>query len=229
MLVNALMDAKVSSVIGVEKYERSENLNNYRNGYRLREWDTRLGTLQLNIPKLRHGSYFPSLLEPRKMSEKALLNVVQEAYVHGVSTRKVDQLVEALGMKGMDKNEVSRISKQLDEFVEEFKNRRLEVEYPYLWLDATFPKVREGNKVCSMALVIALGVNQRGEREVLGFDVGMGEDGAFWEEFLRKLVARGLKGVKLVISDAHEGLKATVKKILTGSAWQRCRVRFMRN
>ncbi|HHW49341.1 MAG TPA: IS256 family transposase [Clostridiaceae bacterium] len=229
LLINALMDAEVTSMIGAEKYERNENRNNYRNGYRQREWDTRLGTLQLSIPKLRHGSYFPSLLEPRKMSEKALLNVVQEAYVHGVSTRKVDELVEALGMKGMDKSEVSRISKQLDDFVEEFKNRRLEGEYPYLWLDATFSKVREGGRVCSMALVIAVGVNQSGGREILGYDVGMSEDGAFWEEFLRRLVARGLKGVKLVISDAHEGLKAAIKKILTGSAWQRCRVHFMRN
>jgi len=172
LLINALMDAEVTSIIGAEKYERNNNRNNYRNGYRLREWDTRVGTLQLSIPKLCHGSYFPSLLEPRKMSEKALLNVVQEAYVHGVSTRKVDELVEALGMKGIDKSEVSRISKQLDEFVEEFKNRRLEGEYPYLWLDATFPKVREGGRVCSMALVIAVGVNQQGEREILGFDVG---------------------------------------------------------
>ncbi len=229
LLINALMDAEVTSIIGAEKYERNDNRNNYRNGYRLREWDTRVGTLQLSIPKLRHGSYFPSLLEPRKMSEKALLNVVQEAYVHGVSTRKVDELVEALGMKGIDKSEVSRISKQLDDFVEEFKNRRLDGEYPYLWLDATFPKVREGGRVCSMALVIAIGVNQHGEREILSFDVGMSEDGAFWEEFLRGLVARGLKGVKLVISDAHEGLKAAAKKILTGSAWQRCRVHFMRN
>jgi putative transposase len=229
LLINALMDAEVTTIIGAEKYERNENRSNYRNGYRQREWDTRVGTLQLSIPKLRHGSYFPSLLEPRKMSEKALLNVVQEAYVHGVSTRKVDELVEALGMRGMDKSEVSRISKQLDDFVKEFKNRRLEGEYPYLWLDATFPKIREGGRVCSMALVIAVGVNQSGEREVLGFDVGMSEDGAFWEEFLRRPVARGLKGVKLVISDAHEGLKAAVKKILAGSAWQRCRVHFMRN
>jgi putative transposase len=229
LLIKALMDAEVTSMIGAEKYERSENRNNHRNGYRQREWDTRLGTLQLSIPKLRHGSYFPSLLEPRKMSEKALLNVVQEAYVHGVSTRKVDELVESLGIKGMDKSEVSRISKQLDGFVTEFKNRILEGEYPYLWLDATFPKVREGGRVCSMALVIAVGVNQSGEREILGFDVGMSEDGAFWEEFLRKLVARGLKGVKLVVSDAHEGLKSAIKKVLTGSTWQRCRVHFMRN
>ena len=229
LLINALMDAEVTSMIGAEKYERSENRNNHRNGYRQREWDTRLGTLQLSIPKLRHGSYFPSLLEPRKMSEKALLNVVQEAYVHGVSTRKVDELVESLGIKGMDKSEVSGISKQLDGFVTEFKNRILEGEYPYLWLDATFPKVREGGRVCSMALVIAVGVNQSGEREILGFDVGMSEDGAFWEEFLRKLVARGLKGVKLVVSDAHEGLKSAIKKVLTGSTWQRCRVHFMRN
>jgi putative transposase len=229
LLINALMDAEVTSMIGAEKYERSENRNNHRNGYRQREWDTRLGTLQLSIPKLRHGSYFPSLLEPRKMSEKALLNVVQEAYVHGVSTRKVDELVESLGIKGMDKSEVSGISKQLDGFVTEFKNRILEGEYPYLWLDATFPKVREGGRVCSMALVIAIGVNQSGEREILGFDVGMSEDGAFWEEFLRKLVARGLKGVKFVVSDAHEGLKSAIKKVLTGSTWQRCRVHFMRN
>lgn len=229
VVVNSLMDSEVSSIVGAEKYERSGERNTYRNGYRDREWNTRLGTLELKIPKLRQGSYFPSLLEPRKMSEKALLNVVQEAYIHGVSTRKVDDLVEALGMKGIDKSQVSRISKQLDDFVEEFRNRKLESEYPYLWLDATFPKVREGGRVCNMALVIAVGVNKSGEREILGFDVGMSEDGEFWKEFLRGLVSRGLKGVKLVISDSHEGLKMAIKEILTGTTWQRCRVHFIRN
>lgn len=165
VVVNSLMDSEVSSIVGAEKYERSGERNTYRNGYRDRDWNTRLGTLELKIPKLRQGSYFPSLLEPRKMSEKALLNVVQEAYIHGVSTRKVDDLVEALGMKGIDKSQVSRISKQLDDFVEEFRNRKLEGEYPYLWLDATFPKVREGGRVCSMALVIAVGVNKSGKEK----------------------------------------------------------------
>lgn len=229
VLVHALMDAEVSAQIGAERYERSTDRTNHRNGYRHREWDTRVGTLDLRIPKLRKGTYFPSLLEPRKRAEKALLSVVQEAYVHGVSTRKVDELVEALGMKGISKSEVSRICKELDEVVVAFKERKLEGQFPYVWLDATFPKVREGGRVRNMALVVAIGVRETGEREVLGFDLGMSEDGPFWMEFLRRLVSRGLRGVQLVISDAHEGLREAIEQVLTGATWQRCRVHFMRN
>ncbi len=230
MLAEAVMDAEVSQLIGAERFERSTERKNYRNGYRRREWDTRVGTIELQIPKLRKGSYFPSLLEPRRRAEKALLNVVQEAYVHGVSTRKVDELVESLGIGGISKSEVSRICKELDEVVQAFKNRPLEGEFPYVWLDATFPKVREGGRVQSMAFVIAIGVKATGEREVLGFDLGTSEDGSFWLTFLRSLVARGgLRGVKLAISDAHEGLRAAIETALVGATWQRCRVHVMRN
>jgi putative transposase len=229
MLLNKLMEAEVSAKIGAEKYQRSEERNNQRNGSRDRKFDTRLGTINLDIPKLREGSYFPSFLEPRRMWEHAIVNVVQEAYINGVSTRKVDELVKALGMEGIDKSAVSRISKELDEHVGKFVNRKLERKYPYLWLDATFPKVREGGQVQNMALVIAIGVNEEGEREILGFDIGMTENGPFWTEFLRRLVGRGLNGVKLVISDAHEGLKNAIGGVLNGCAWQRCRVHFMRN
>lgn len=229
VLVQSLMEAEVAADIGAERYERNAERVNQRNGYRERRWDTRVGTLDLKIPKLRKGSYFPSLLEPRKRAEKALLSVVQEAYVHGVSTRKVDDLVEALGMKGISKSEVSRICKELDETVLAFKNRYLEGEYPYVWFDATFPKVREGGRVCGMALVVAIGIRETGEREVLGFDLGMSEDGAFWTAFLRQLVSRGLRGVKLAISDAHEGLRKSIAEVLAGASWQRCRVHFMRN
>jgi len=229
VLVQSLMEAEVSAQIGAERYERNENRTTYRNGCRERPWDTRVGTLKLKIPKLRQGSYFPSLLEPRRRAEKALLAVVQEAYVHGVSTRKVDELVEALGMRGISKSEVSRICKELDEVVLSFKERPLDGAYPYVWLDATFPKVREGGRVRNMALVLAIGVRDNGEREVLGFDLGLCEDGAFWTDFLRRLAARGLRGVELVISDAHEGLKQAIEQVLTGATWQRCRVHVMRN
>jgi len=224
VLVQSLMEAEVSAQIGAERYERNENRTTYRNGYRERPWDTRVGTLKLTIPKLRQGSYFPSLLEPRRRAEKALLAVVQEAYVHGVSTRKVDELVEALGMRGISKSEVSRICKELDEVVLSFKERPLDGAYPYVWLDATFPKMREGGRVRNMALVLAIGVRDNGEREVLGFDLGLCEDGAFWTDFLRRLAARGLRGVELVISDAHEGLKQAIEQVLTEATWQRCRV-----
>ena len=229
VLVHSLMEAEVAAQIGAERYERNTERTNQRNGYRQREWDTRVGTLNLSIPKLRKGSYFPSLLEPRKRAEKALLSVVQEAYIHGVSTRKVDELVESLGMKGISKSEVSRICRELDEVVIAFKERPLEGQFPYVWLDATFPKVREGGRVRSMALVVAIGVRETGDREVLGFDLGMSEDGSFWLEFLRKLVARGLRGVQLAISDAHEGLRRAIEQVLVGATWQRCRVHFMRN
>ena len=228
-LAQALMETEVAAQIGAEKYERSEQRQTRRNGHRERPWDTRLGTVPLQIPKLRQGTYFPRLLEPRRRSEKALLAVVQEAYVHGVSTRKVDDLVKALGLEGVSKSDVSRICQDLDETVQGFRERRLEGAYPYVWLDATFPKVREGGHVVGMALIIAIGVKETGEREVLGFDIGLSEDGAFWTTFLRGLVARGLRGVKLAISDAHEGLRQAIQTVLVGSGWQRCRVHVMRN
>jgi len=228
-LVQALMDAEVSAQIGAERHERSPDRQTQRNGYRQRDWDTRVGTLSLNIPKVRKGTYFPSLLAHRKRSEQALLSVVQEAYVHGVSTRKVDDLVKAMGIDGISKSEVSRMCQDLDVGVKSFRERRFETHYPYVWLDATFPKVREGGRVMSMALVIAIGVKETGEREVLGFDLGLSEEGAFWTSFLRSLVQRGLRGVKLCISDAHEGLKQAISSVLVGSSWQRCRVHVMRN
>jgi transposase-like protein len=183
----------------------------------------------LQIPKVRSGeSYYPSFLEPSRMVDKALVNVIQEAYINGVSTRKVDRLVEDMGLQ-IDKSAVSRLCKELDEQVDAFRNRQLTGKYPYIWLDATFPKVREGGHVQSMALVVAIAVDDNGTRHILGFDVGMSESGAFWEEFLRSLVSRGLSGVRLVISDAHEGLKNAIAKILPGTSWQRCRVHCMRN
>ncbi|WP_029422051.1 IS256 family transposase [Alicyclobacillus macrosporangiidus] len=224
-----LIDAEATDKIGAERYERSEERVTQRNGYRKRQWDTRLGTVELNIPKLRKGSFFPSILEPRRRTERALATVVQEAYVNGVSTRKVDDLVRALGLDGISKSEVSRLCKQLDEAVLQFKERPLEREYPYIWLDATFPKVREGGHVQSMAFVVAIGVTDTGEREVLGFDLGTSEDGAFWTEFLRGLKERGLRGVRLVVSDAHLGLRQAISEVLTGAVWQRCKVHTIRN
>ena len=185
--------------------------------------------MTLRIPKVRHGSYFPALVEPRRRTEKALLSVVQEAYVHGVSTRKVDDLVRALGIDGISRSKVSRICAALDERMEAFRNRPLTGEYPYVWLDATVVKVREGGRVVNMAAVVAVGVTSTGEREVLGFDVGAAESYGFWVSFLRGLASRGLAGVKLVISDAHVGLRQALSEVLAGASWQRCRVHFMRN
>jgi putative transposase len=196
-------------------------------GYRSRTLWTRVGEVELAIPKLRQGSYFPSFLEPRKVSEQALVACVQEAYVNGVSTRKVDRLVEALGLTGISKDQVSRLCRQLDERVDAFRNRPLEGAYPYLWLDAKVEKVREGGRVQRKALVIAYGVHERGIREVLALDVGPAETEAFWREFLRGLVKRGLTGVELVVSDAHEGLKNAIAQVL-GCPWQRCTVHFLR-
>jgi transposase-like protein len=229
LLAQELMDAEVTQLAGAGLHERSENRLTYRNGYREREWDTRVGTVDLQIPKLRQGAYFPSLLEPRRRHERALLAVVQEAYVHGVSTRAVDSLAEALGLKGISKDQVSRICKELDGQVTAFRTRRLDAEYPYLMLDATFEKVRENGRVISMAILIATGVKATGEREVVGVDVGPAEDLEFWKAFLRQLVSRGLSGVRLVTSDSHLGLKQAVAEVLVGATWQRCRVHFMRN
>jgi putative transposase len=201
----------------------------YRNGTRERTWDTRVGTIELQVPRVRDGSFFPSLLEPRRRAERALVGVVQEAYVQGVSTRRVDDLVQALGMQGISKSQVSRLCAELDNEVERFRTRKLVGPYPYVWLDGTFVKVRENGRVVSQAIVIAIGVTNSGEREVLGLDVGPTESGAFWLAFLRSLVARGLGGVKLVVSDAHAGLKAAIASVLQGAVWQRCRVHFIRD
>jgi|TARA_Y100000310_G_C20592804_1_gene768959 transposase-like protein len=229
VLSEALMEMEVSHHLGAERYQRVAGRNGQRNGYRDRTWDTRVGTIDLHVPRVRDGTYFPSLLEPRRRAERALVAVVQEAYIQGVSTRRVDDLVRALGMEGISKSQVSRMCQDLDEEVEGFRARELEGPYPYLWLDATFVKVREQGRVVSQAVVIAIGVKATGEREVLGLDVGPSEDGAFWLQFLRGLVARGLKGVKLAISDAHQGLKRAIEAVLQGASWQRCRVHFMRN
>lgn len=228
-LVEQIMELEVDQLIGAERYERSEDRRNSRNGHRERRWDTRVGTLELEIPKLRKGSYFPSLLEPRRRAEQALLAVIQEAYVHGVSTRKVEDILQAMGLKNCSKSEVSRICAELDEQVEAFRTRPLTAKYPYLWLDATYQKVRENGRVVSNAVVVAYGVREDGYREVLGVAVGGGESEAFWTEFLRELVERGLHGVKLVCSDAHSGLKAAIAAVLTGVSWQRCIVHFLRN
>jgi putative transposase len=224
-----LMEAEVEEHLNAERYERTGERTGQRNGYRPRAWDTRVGSIPLRVPRVRDGSYFPGLLEPRTRAERALVAVVQEAYVQGVSTRRVDALVQALGMTGISKSQVSRLCQELDGVVAQFRGRRLEGPYPYLWLDATFVKVRREGRVVSMAVVIAIGVKASGEREVLGFDVGPSEDGAFWLAFLRGLVARGLSGVQLAISDAHQGLKAAIAAVLSGASWQRCRVHFVRN
>ena len=230
VLSQALMEMEVEQHVGAARHERTPERSGYRNGYRRRDWGTRVGTVELEVPRVRDSSYFPSLLEPRRRAERALAAVVQEAYVHGVSTRKVDGLVKALGMTGISKSRVSELCEELDEEVARFRNRPLEGPYPYVWLDATYLKARQDGRVASVAVVIAIGVNGRtGEREVLGLDVGPSEDGAFWASFLRSLVARGLSGVGLVTSDAHRGLKGAVEAMLQGASWQRCRVHFMRN
>jgi putative transposase len=223
-----LMELEVEGLTGAAHGARDPERINHRNGYRDRDWETRAGTVELRIPKLRRGSYFPAFLEPRRMSEKALAAVIQEAYVQGVSTRSVDELVKAMGMTGISKSQVSRLCEEIDGKVTAFLNRPLEGDWPYLWLDATYVKVRENGRIVSVAVIVAVAVNSDGRREVLGMAVGASEAETFWTEFLRSLARRGLRGVKLVISDAHEGLKATVAKVLHAS-WQRCRVHFMRN
>jgi putative transposase len=228
-LVAELMDAEVGALAGAELGERAPNRRQtQRNGYRPRRWDTRVGELELAIPKLRTGSDFPSFLEPRRRAEQALVAVVQEAYVNGVSTRKVDRLVEQLGLRGMTKDSVSRLCRGLDDQVTVFRERSLAGAYPYLWLDAKVERVREPGGVRHKALVIAYGVHESGRREVIGLDVGEAETEAFWRGFLRSLRARGLEGVQLVISDAHTGLTAAIGKVF-GCRWQRCTVHFLRD
>jgi transposase-like protein len=223
-----MMELEVAELIGAGRGERRpEDRATHRNGYRARRWDTRAGELELQIPKLRQGSYFPSFLEPRKRSEQALLAVVQQAYVCGVSTRRVDQLVERLGLR-ISKSDVSRVCEALDEHVQAFRTRPLEGRYPYLFLDAKIEKVRDGGRVVRKALVIAHAIHETGRREILSIDVGEAETEAFWTDFLRGLVARGLVGVQLAISDAHAGLKAAIAKVL-GCSWQRCTVHFLRD
>jgi putative transposase len=226
-VVQQLMEAEVSELVGAARGERApEERLTHRNGYRARSWATRAGEIELAIPKLRRGSYFPSFLEPRRRSEQALVSVVQEAYVAGVSTRKVDQVVESLGLR-ISKSEVSRICAGLDEQVDAFRHRPLEGRYPYLWLDAKVEKVRDGGRVVRKALVLAYAVHESGYREVIGLDVGEAETEAFWRSFLRGLVERGLNGVQLVVSDAHAGLKNAIGRVL-GCPWQRCSVHFLR-
>jgi transposase-like protein len=227
-IASRMMELEVEGLTGAGHGERSPSRINQRNGYRGRTWETRAGAVALEIPKLRKGSYFPGFLEPRRASEKALTAVIQEAYVQGVSTRSVDDLVKAMGMTGISKSQVSRLCAEIDERVKAFLDRPIEGSWPYLWIDATYVKVREGGRIVSVAVIIAVGVNSDGRREVLGMAVGPSEAEPFWTKFLRSLTRRGLRGVKLVISDAHEGLKAAAAKVLS-STWQRCRVHFMRN
>ena len=223
-----LMALEVGAATGAGYGEKSALRVAQRNGYRDRDWETRAGTVELRIPKLRTGSYFPSFLEPRRMAEKALTAVIQEAYIQGISTRSVDDLVKAMGMTGISKSQVSRLCEEIDVKVKAFLDRPIEGEWPYIWIDATYLKVRRGGRIVSVAAIIAVGVNADGRREVLGLEIGTSEAEPIWTEFLRKLTRRGLRGVKLVVSDAHESIKTAVSKVLNATG-QRCRVHFMRN
>jgi len=223
-----LMALEVGAATGAGYGEKTALRLAQRNGYRDRDWETRAGTVELRIPKLRTGSYFPSFLEPRRMAEKALTAVIQEAYIQGISTRSVDDLVKAMGMSGISKSQVSRLCEEIDVKVKAFLDRPIEGEWPYIWIDATYLKVRRGGRIVSVAAIIAVGANTDGRREVLGLEIGTSEAEPIWTEFLRKLTRRGLRGVKLVVSDAHESIKTAVSKVLNAT-WQRCRVHFMRN
>jgi putative transposase len=223
-----LMDMDVETLCKAAYGERSEERANSRNGYRERALETRAGTVGLKIPKLRTGSYFPDFIEPRRTAEKALTAVIQEAYIQGISTRSVDDLVKAMGMTGVSKSQVSRLCEEIDERVQTFLQRPLEGDWPYLWIDATYVKTRQAGRVVSVAVIIAVAVNTDGVREIVGVTTGASEAEPFWTEFLRSLTRRGLRGVKLVISDAHEGLKAAISKVLK-TTWQRCKVHFLRN
>ncbi|MFW6243726.1 MAG: IS256 family transposase [Desulfovibrionales bacterium] len=228
-IVHEVMETEVTSLVGAGHGERSKERTTHRNGYRERQWTTRVGDIDLHIPKLRAGSYFPSFLEPRRRAEKALINVIQEAYVQGVSTRRVERLCRQMGIDRMDKSFVSRLAKGIEEDVQAFKSRPLEAEFPYVFVDARYEKVRHEGRVVSLAVMVAVGVRMDGHREVLGFETGIGERYKLWRSFLEKLIERGLRGVQLVVSDAHEGLKRAIGECFTGSSWQRCRVHFMRS
>jgi putative transposase len=230
-MAEALMELEVAAKLGADPHERTPERLGYRNGHRLRDWDTRAGSIELAIQRVRRGSYFPDwLLEPRRRAERALFSVVAEAYVLGVSTRKVDALVRTLGIDGISKSEVSRMCTELDRAVRAFRERRLdEHRYPYVWLDGKVEKVRQGGRIEPMAVLVAIAVNEQGEREVLGLEVGHGETGALWTGFLRSLVSRGLSGVQLVTSDAHVGLREAIRSTLLGATWQRCRVHLLRD
>jgi transposase-like protein len=231
VMAEQLMSAEAAAICGAAYGEVSPERVNHRNGYRARAWDTRAGSVELAIPRLRHDSYYPTwLLESRRRAERAMVTVVAEAYLLGVSTRRVEGLVQAMGINGISRSQVSELAKSLDQTVEEFRNRPLESDhYTYLWVDALYHRVREGGRIVNAATLIVVAVNADGHREIVGLDVVTGEDGASWTSFLRGLVARGLKGVRLVISDSHEGLKQAIAAVLVGAGWQRCRVHFIRN
>jgi transposase-like protein len=227
-VLQLLMEHDVEGLVGVGRYERGDGRLTWRNGYRDRELKTRLGSLNLRVPKLRQGSYFPGFLEPRRTSEKALVAVIQEAWIGGVSTRRVDELVQAMGLAGISKSTVSKLCKEIDVRVSDFLDRPLEGEWPYLWLDAKYLKVRQGGRIVSVAAIVAVAVNTDGRREIIGLGLGPSEAETFWTEFLRSLKGRGLDGVKLVISDAHTGLKSAIARVFDAT-WQRCRVHWIRN
>ena len=227
-VLQLMMESDVDGLIGAGRHERAEQRTTWRNGYRDRSLDTRLGTLNLKVPKLRQGSYFPGFLEARKTSEQALVAVIQEAWIGGVSTRRVDELVQAMGLSGISKSTVSKLCKDIDERVGEFLNRPLTGDWPYVWLDATYLKQRQGGRIVSVAAIIAVAANTEGRREIIGLGVGPSEAETFWMDFLRSLKARGLDGVKLVVSDAHTGLKGAISRVFEAT-WQRCRVHWMRN